>query len=472
MERHRLCRRLQLNGGDMHIARHAGSTFDGKQRARGAPLAAALVVAGAASLAPQAAAAAITAVGNCNDGGSGSLRSAVAAAASGDTIDLGGLPCATITLTTGAITIGIDNLTVRGAGDGATFIDGNDHSRVFVHTGTGTLRIDDLTVRRGTNAPGSGDAVGGCIYSKGSVRLSHARVEYCIAQAQEAIARGAGICAQNDVLVYFSSVAHNQAVASGSGAFTAAFGAGVYARKALVAKYSTIADNAADGPHAIVGGVAASGNVTITHSTISGNSAVRVVGGAYLTGNFATKPLRISNSTISGNTASDSLYGAGLAVAYPLVLSNSTISANIEANGAHEAHGAGLFVKGLVAIEIESSIIGGNFLAGGFGTPSDFGGTDANLQASGGDNLVTRAFVGVPGDTIGTHQPRLEPLADNGGPTATHMPMPDSLAIDAGNNLLKSDADQRGAGYPRVFGTAPDIGAVEWNDRIFDDGFD
>jgi len=43
---------------------------------------------------------AVLSVTNCNDSGTGSLRDAIASAASGDTIDLDGLTCAAITLIT------------------------------------------------------------------------------------------------------------------------------------------------------------------------------------------------------------------------------------------------------------------------------------------------------------------------------------------------------------------------------------
>ena len=46
-------------------------------------------------------------VDNCNDAGAGSLRDAVDNAADGDTIDLTQLACSTISLSTGAILIGI-----------------------------------------------------------------------------------------------------------------------------------------------------------------------------------------------------------------------------------------------------------------------------------------------------------------------------------------------------------------------------
>jgi hypothetical protein len=65
-------------------------------------------------------------------------------------------------------------------------------------------------------------------------------------------------------------------------------------------------------------------------------------------------------------------------------------------------------------------------------------------------------------------------LADNGGPTKTHALGPGSPAVDAGNNNASLTSDQRGTGFPRVIGVAPDIGASEGvdTDRIFANGFD
>jgi len=53
----------------------------------------------------------------------------------------------------------------------------------------------------------------------------------------------------------------------------------------------------------------------------------------------------------------------------------------------------------------------------------------------------------------------LGPLADNGGPTLTHMLLSGSPAIDAGQCINGVTTDQRG--LPRFQGTACDIGAVE-----------
>ncbi|MFO7678721.1 MAG: choice-of-anchor Q domain-containing protein [Chloroflexota bacterium] len=62
------------------------------------------------------------------------------------------------------------------------------------------------------------------------------------------------------------------------------------------------------------------------------------------------------------------------------------------------------------------------------------------------------------GDQEGV-DPRLGPLADNGGFTQTHMLLPDSPAIDAGQCMPDLTTDQRG--LPRLQGGTCDIGAVE-----------
>ena len=92
------------------------------------------------------------------------------------------------------------------------------------------------------------------------------------------------------------------------------------------------------------------------------------------------------------------------------------------------------------------------------------------------DDDSASAFAGVA-------DLRLGPLAANGGPTQTHALLPDSPAIDAGDNaLIPPDpatnlpfaTDQRGTGNPRIVkGPATtagvDLGAVEF--RHSDDDF-
>src|SRR5205085_7910028 len=56
----------------------------------------------------------------------------------------------------------------------------------------------------------------------------------------------------------------------------------------------------------------------------------------------------------------------------------------------------------------------------------------------------------------------LGPLAENGGPTPTHLPQPGSAAVDAGVFTDVVNVDQRGVSRPQ--GIASDAGAVEVSD--------
>jgi hypothetical protein len=65
------------------------------------------------------------------------------------------------------------------------------------------------------------------------------------------------------------------------------------------------------------------------------------------------------------------------------------------------------------------------------------------------------------GNNLLNVDPRLGPLADNGGPTRTHALLPDSPALDAGTNPGALPTDQRGPGFFRTSGPRPDIGSFE-----------
>jgi hypothetical protein len=137
-----------------------------------------------------------------------------------------------------------------------------------------------------------------------------------------------------------------------------------------------------------------------------------------------------------------------------MLVNNSTIADNKAGTA-----GAGIYLIGVVgALTLQSSIVANNTVAGAkadIATPGAF-------TIIGSNNLVTAAAANVtlPGATLQS-DPRLWPLADNGGPTRTLALKIDSPALDAGSNPLALAADQRGAGFPRVLGAAADIGAFE-----------
>lgn len=423
--------------------------------------------------------AAMLAVGNCNDAGAGSLRDAIAQAADGDVIDLRGLACSTITLTSGQIAVP-RNVSILGPGPSALTIRAGQakyENRIFKHTGGGSFIVQGVRLANGISA-GSIDAPsasGGCVASNGTLTLGNALflglpslgvvLDHCRAIASEGgqgLAAGGGVYAPRVALIN-STVTGCEASAHGTG-LRIDGGGGVFARYGLAMFASTLRGNRESGTKYGGGGVAATVGSTphqIIASTIEGNSAD--VGGG-LTLSYSTK---IRSSTISGNRA---LGGAGViafGIAGPQVqISNSTITANVASD---DSGGAGFYINSGASLDLQSTIVAGNFRAAS--VPDDVGGNGT----LGGAN----AFVGVapvalplpPGSVTG--DARLEPLAANGGRTRTHALRPDSRAIGFGNNAAGETYDQRGAGFARVVGAHPDIGAYEFDpDRIFVDGFD
>ncbi len=96
---------------------------------------------------------------------------------------------------------------------------------------------------------------------------------------------------------------------------------------------STVSGNTATGGG---GGISSNGTLTLTNSTVSGNSSTRVGEGGGIDNNLGT--LTLSTSTVSGNTAYD---GGGIDNnGGRLALSNSTVSSNSATRV-----GGGIFVQ-------------------------------------------------------------------------------------------------------------------------------
>lgn len=407
-------------------------------------------------------------VTNCEDnGGPGTLRSAIASAVNGDTVDLSTLQCSEITLLNGQIPVGVDNLTLQGPGQNALRINGQSLNRLFFHTGYGTLSLHDLSITGGKYTSYGGQVEGGCIRSFGSVGLYNVTASYCSVVHQGcggsgcAGAVGGVISALGDVTVSHSTLAHNSTISVGQGG---AEGAAIFAYGNLVAKYSTIDDNSASpdsGFSSFGGGVLVVHGATISDSTISNNAAT--IGGGLLIDGVDGATSLITNSTISGNSAV--LYGGGIYVEGPMTILNSTIAFN---QLTQAGHGAGIFAE-YPLLELDSTIVSNNAANG---VPLD---VDGFAAISGSHNLVIASTLGLPSDTISS-DPVLSPLGANGGETLTHALLASSPAIDTGTNAAGSGTDQRGAGFPRAVGQAVDIGAFENGnpvlDRIFANGFD
>ena len=224
---------------------------------------------------------------------------------------------------------------------------------------------------------------------------------------------------------------------------------------------STVSGNTARGPYAYGGGVTNyEGTLTLINSTVSGNSAAR--GGGIM--NYSNGTLTLTDSTVSGNTAtsgggiwhSDRVtlinstvsgntadYGGGIHNGGTLTLINSTVSGNTATSG------GGINTSGTVTLTLINSTVSGNSSAGGGGIRNLLGTVtltntlvDDDCQVSEGPSIVSLGYnIESPGDTCGFDQPtdqvnvsaeqlNLGPLQDNGGPTMTHALLSGSVAID------------------------------------------
>lgn len=207
------------------------------------------------------------------------------------------------------------------------------------------------------------------------------------------------------------------------------------------------------------GGIANAGTLTLTNSTISGNSAANFGGGI---NNLGT--LTVSNSTISGNSSGR---GGGIENGGLLTLTNSTISGNSADFGGGIDNGAitsytlpttvfRLFVTNCtISKNLASSGGGISSIGNAVGTVTNTlirGNSKGSLSGAPGFSLSHNFITDAP-------DPFLGPLADNGGPTLTMALLPGNPAIDAGVPVAGVTTDQRGVSRPQ--GTAPDIGAFE-----------
>lgn len=457
-----------------------------------------------AGSAPGAVPAGSVPVTSCDDDGSaGTLRSVIASAVSGDAIDLTQLACSSISLQTGAIEVDVDDLTLLGPGANALSIGAGFASRVFHHTGSGTLTVDALAIVDGlyyNSTPGI-DAKGGCIYSAGSVSATNAVVFHCYAfnsVTYMGLAAGGGIFASSTVSIDNSYVANNLAagfLGRGGGVSANQF----TANNSYIGSYFLGNNTYSSGPQGPFrpspgggGGAVYTGSATITdsffigntslrfaqpggalmltsgHSTISGSTFFRNQGGGY--GGAIYIPSRrryqgsyvycgdttvtISNSTVASNFAQAA---GGIYSGCQLSMSNTTVAFNA-ATGFLTARGGGLVIGG--DTELNSTIIAQNR---GVGAHPDLDASGNFVPGSftGRSNLIARPNVAVPRDTIVLVDAMLAPLALNGGMWPTLALLPGSPAIDAGNNNDHLPFDQRGPGYPRVSGARADIGAYE-----------
>ena len=221
------------------------------------------------------------------------------------------------------------------------------------------------------------------------------------------------------------------------------------------------------------GGTVTIANSTLTNNTATGGASTDGAGSGFGGGLFNLNgSVTLTNATIAGNTvnagggpaggAGVSGKGTGGAV-YNLSLTVLAYSGGPMATATQNA-------TLTVANSILANSAGASGVSDVINDKEQLTGT-ATINAT-GPNIVSVAVGGAGGTVSGTPftvtDPRLGPLANNGGPTPTMALLAGSPAIDAGSNAAALAAglttDQRGF-RPRAAGGTVDIGAFEFGAR-------
>jgi uncharacterized protein YbdZ (MbtH family) len=286
---------------------------------------------------------------------------------------------------------------------------------------------------------------------------------------------GGGILSDGDLTIERSTFTSNKAI-EGGGIFNGGY---------LTVENSTFTgDNwAFDG-----GGIANMGTASLLKTTLAGNSA-ELGGGIInvgiasllkttLVGNRADDGggiwhsgvgLTIVNSTLSGNTAT----GDGGGILYwgreqqspeaELSLLHTTVVSNTaDADDDTVGSGGGIALDFGASAIISNSILSGNVDYSPSST--DDCAVGQSVATSGGYNLLGSGCIFDIATDVVTTTPDVEPLADNGGATETHMPRYTSAAMDlvpAGVNGCGTTVADDQRDYARPVNGACEAGSVE-----------
>jgi hypothetical protein len=312
---------------------------------------------------------------NNADIGAGSLRAAIAAAQSGDTIVFDpSLTNATITLSSGPLALS-NNLIIDGLGATLLTISGNNASQLFTLSGTAQVTLANLTLTGGKSSQGGAVIIGGA----------------------------AALTLNNDIL------SGNQAVGDSNGN---ALGGAVYnsAGASLTIDNSSFVNNQCNGTLESIGGaIANAGTLSITGATFSDNAALGSTsavtsqpggseGGAI--GNLVGSTATISLSTLTGNQAlgsgSGDAFGGAICNAdyrvFPstmpvvtITVSQCTFENNLAKGGSNAtggAQGGAIADRPSVSATFLSCSFTGNQANSGGGTDAEGGAIDNRVGAT------------------------------------------------------------------------------------------
>jgi hypothetical protein len=360
-----------------------------------------------------------------------SLRDAIANANPGDTIQFqaglsGAIDLSTSESGQGTLTLAKD-VTIDGTGASITIEGGSTkgsstNAQPFIINSGVIVALTHLTISNGFNS----GLEGGGIYNHGGTLT----VSDCTLSGNS-VSHGIGGGIDNR-----GSLTVDNCTFSGN---SAAIGGGIDNEAGATVRNSTFSGNSAGGPAEAAdggGGICNNGVLTVSNCAFLSNSAVGLGGGILTLG--ATT---VSNSTLSGNSASD---GGGFFNGNGLTVSNCTLCGNSATN-----NGGG--ISNISVASVSNSTLSGNSATSGGGifnfggglrgrpgqitlnntiVANSTSGGDINGVLKGGHNLVGDGSGGLS-DTI-TGDPKLGPLAYNGGPTQTMALLDKSPALDKG----------------------------------------
>lgn len=352
----------------------------------------------------------------------------------------------------------------------------------YSSTVSSTLDIENTTIRNN-----EGGGIEGTIFSgataQSSFRLANSTISgngFLAGGGRNASTGSVGIGLYNalNAVVSGSTISGNYSQYAGAAMETGG-------SATVLVENSTIAGNISAN---FSGGTFSNGNsvLTIRRSTISGNSGETTAGGLFV-GDNAT--VNLQQSTVSGNTTNGS---GGAALVYgdsgytaTLNIDFSTLTRNSSDANADGGSGGGLYVaayadpngvaNGNAVVTITNSIVSGNtdptglgadifdykaYYGGGVGYTTakfSFVGDNENSGIPEGNPGANGNIVGGP--VGGVLNANLGALANNGGPTQTHLPNAGSPVINQADPAVVGGADQRGQN--RVSGGRADMGSVE-----------